>query len=134
MRFGNSAALWLLLLVPLLGGFFAWAFWRKTVLLRRFAEVEMLRRMTAGTSAPRQILKPALLLGVACFLALALARPQWGVKMELMKRRGLDVVVAVDVSNSMLAEDIKPSRMARSINRARGDISLIRFPPVGLPC
>ncbi len=113
MRFGSPLFFWLLLLVPALGAFFAWAFWRKSALLRRFAETEMLRRMVAGTSTARQILKMALLLAAIGFLVLGLTRPQWGTKMEMMKRRGLDVVVAVDVSLSMEAEDIKPSRMAR---------------------
>jgi len=114
MRFGNPDAFWLLLLIPLLGIFFAWGFWRKTVLLRRFAETGMLKRMVAGTSTARQMLKMGLLLLAVFFLVLSLARPQWGTKMELMKRRGLDVVVAMDVSLSMYAEDIKPDRLARS--------------------
>jgi Ca-activated chloride channel homolog len=82
--------------------------------LRRFAETGMLKRMVAGTSTARQILKMGLLLLAVLFLVLSLARPQWGTKMELMKRRGLDVVVAMDVSLSMYAEDIKPDRLARS--------------------
>ena len=114
MRFGNPDAFWLLFLIPLLGIFFAWGFWRKTVLLRRFAETGMLKRMVAGTSTTRQMLKMGLLLLAVLFLVLSLARPQWGTKMELMKRRGLDVVVAMDVSLSMYAEDIKPDRLARS--------------------
>ncbi len=114
MRFGSPAAFWLLLLIPALGIFLAWAFWRKKILLRRFAETEMLKRLVAGTSTARQVLKMGLLLLAVLFLALSLARPQWGTKMELMKRRGLDVVVAMDVSLSMYAEDIKPNRLARS--------------------
>ena len=114
MRFGNPDGFWLLLLIPLLGAFFAWAFWRKAALLRRFAETEMLKRMVAGTSTARQVLKMGLLLLALLFLAFSLARPQWGTKMELMKRRGIDVVVAMDVSTSMFAEDIKPNRLARS--------------------
>jgi len=114
MRFGSPAAFWLLLLVPALAVFLAWAFWRKTALLKRFAETEMLKRLVAGTSAARQVLKMGLLLLAVAFLALSLARPQWGTKMELMKRRGLDVMVVMDVSLSMYAEDIKPNRLVRS--------------------
>jgi len=135
MRFGNPAALWLLLLLPLLGTFFAWAFWRKAAILRRFAETEMLKRVSAGTSRGRQILKMGLLLLALFFLVLAMARPQWGTKMELMKRKGIDVVVAVDVSLSMLAEDIKPNRMVRSkqeiarfVEQLAGDrVALVAF-------
>jgi Ca-activated chloride channel family protein len=114
MRFGNLPLLWLLLLAPALAAFFAWALWRKAKLLRRFAESQMLRRLVAGASLPRQLLKAALLLLAVAFLALALARPQWGAKEEVIQRKGLDVVVAVDVSLSMFAEDIKPNRIARS--------------------
>ena len=114
MRFGNLSAFWLMLLSPVLGAFFAWAFWRKSALLKRFAETEMLKRMVAGTSIIRQIIKMSLLLFAVFFVVLSLARPQWGTKMELMKRRGLDIVVAMDVSLSMYAEDIKPNRLARS--------------------
>jgi Ca-activated chloride channel family protein len=135
MRFEDPQLLWLALLAPLLALFFAWALWRKAVLLRRFADPAMLRRLTAGTSLARQILKMLLLLGTVLLLALALARPQWGSKMELVQRKGLDVVVAVDVSLSMLAEDIRPNRLTRSkqeiqrfVERLEGDrAALVAF-------
>ena len=135
MRFAEPQLLWLLALVPLLGMFFAWAVWRKTRLLHRFAEPEMLRRLTAGTSLPRQVFKMVLQLGAVFFLILALARPQWGSKMELVQRKGLDVVIAVDVSLSMLAEDIRPNRLIRSkqeiqrfVERLEGDrAALVAF-------
>jgi len=135
MRFANVPLLWLLALVPVLALFFAWALWRKAKVLRRFAESEMLRRLVAGTSLPRQIAKMILLLLVVFFLTLSLARPQWGTKQETIERKGLDVVVAVDVSLSMLAEDIKPNRLARSkqeiqrfAERLNGDrVALVAF-------
>jgi Ca-activated chloride channel family protein len=135
MRFGDAQLLWLAVLAPLLALFFAWALWRKAARLRRFADPEMLRRLTAGTSLPRQILKMLLLMGAVLFLALALARPQWGSKMELVQRKGLDIVIAVDVSLSMLAEDIRPNRLARSkqeiqrfVERLEGDrAALVAF-------
>ena len=135
MRFGDLPLLWLLALVPALALFFAWALWRKAVVLRRFAETEMLRRLVAGTSLARQIAKMTLLLLVVLFLALSLARPQWGSKQEIVQRKGLDVVVAVDVSLSMYAEDIKPNRLARSkqeiqrfAERLNGDrVALVAF-------
>lgn len=114
MRFGDIHMLWLLVLVPLLAIFLAWAFSRKAALLRRFAQVEMLKRLTEGISRPMQALKLVLLLVALGFLALALARPQFGTKMELMRRKGLDIVVAMDVSQSMYAEDIKPNRLIKS--------------------
>ena len=124
-----------MLLIPLLTGFFIYAYRKKGRTLRRFAQVEMLKRMTDGISRGRQVFKSCLLLLVAFFAVLALARPQFGTKMELMRRKGLDVVVAVDVSLSMYAEDIKPNRMARSkqeigkfVDRLTGDrVALVAF-------
>jgi Ca-activated chloride channel family protein len=135
MRFGAPQFLWLLWLVPVLAGFFLYAFRKKRRTLARFAQVEMIRRMTGGISRGRQYLKAALILLVAGFAVLALARPQFGTKMELMRRKGLDVAVAVDVSLSMYAEDIKPNRMARSrqeigkfVDRLAGDrVALVAF-------
>lgn len=114
MRFGSPQLLWLLLLVPAMLVFLLWAFRRKAALLRRFAQVEMLKRLTEGISRPMQALKLALLLLTLALLAVSLARPQFGTKMELMRRRGLDVAVAVDVSLSMYAEDMKPNRLLKS--------------------
>jgi Ca-activated chloride channel family protein len=121
--------------LPLLAGFFLYAYRKKRNTLRRFARVEMLQRMSESVSQRRQLFKSALLLLVAGFSVLALARPQFGTKMELMKRKGLDVVVAVDVSLSMYAEDIKPNRMARSkqeigkfVDRLAGDrVALVAY-------
>jgi Ca-activated chloride channel family protein len=126
---------WLLWLVPLLAGFFLYAFRKKRKAMARFAQVEMIRRMTVSISRGRQYFKAFLILLVAIFAVLALARPQFGTKMELMRRKGLDVAVAVDVSLSMYAEDIKPNRMARSkqeigkfVDRLGGDrVALVAF-------
>jgi Ca-activated chloride channel homolog len=135
MRFATPQAFWLLFLIPLLAGFFIYAFRKKSKTLARFAQVEMLKRMTDGISRGRQVFKAVLILLVALFSVLALARPQFGTKMELMRRKGLDVVVAVDVSLSMYAEDIKPNRMAKSkqeigkfVDRLAGDrVALVAF-------
>ncbi len=135
MRFATPQAFWLLFTIPLLAGFFLYAFIKKGRTLRRFAQVEMLKRMTDAISRGRQIFKAILILLVALFSVLALARPQFGTKMELMRRKGLDVVVAMDVSLSMYAEDIKPNRLARSkqeigkfIDRLSGDrVALVAF-------
>lgn len=135
MRFASSESFWLLLSLPLLAGFFLYAYRKKRNTLLRFAQVEMLKRMTQNYSQRRQVFKAFLILTVAFFAVLSLARPQWGSKMELMKRKGLDVVVAVDVSLSMYAEDIKPNRMARAkqeigkfVDRLGGDrVGLVAF-------
>lgn len=133
--FGEPRALWLAVLAPLVALFFVWALWRRAAVLRRFAEPAMLRRLTEGSSLPRQILKMILLTLAVLLFALALARPQWGSRVELVQRKGLDIVIAVDVSLSMLAEDIRPNRLARSkqeiqrfVERLQGDrAALVAF-------
>lgn len=135
MRFGDLSWLWALGTVPLLALFFAWALWRRAVMLRRFAHPAMLKRLSGGASLPRRLVKMALLTLAVALLLLALARPQWGSRMELVQRKGLDIVIAVDVSLSMLAEDIRPNRLARSkqeisrfVERLEGDrIGLVAF-------
>ncbi len=135
MRFADPSFLWVLCAVPGLILFFAWALWRRAASLRRFADPAMLKRLSAGASLPRRVFKMALLATVIALLIVALARPQWGSRMELVQRKGLDIVIAVDVSLSMLAEDIRPNRLARSkqeiarfVDRLEGDrIGLVAF-------
>ena len=114
MRFGRAELLLLLWLVPATGVFFAWAFRRKRQLLLRFAAAEVLGRLLPAQSPGRQRAKAALLVIAIGALALALAEPRWGWRWEEMHRKGADVLVAIDVSKSMLAEDLKPSRLERA--------------------
>ncbi len=135
MRFADPAFLWVLTGVPVLALFFAWALWRRAAMLRRFAEPSLLKRLSGGASLPRRLAKMALLTVAVVLLVLAVARPQWGSRMELVQRKGLDIVIAVDVSLSMLAEDIRPNRLTRSkqeisrfVDRLEGDrIGLVAF-------
>ncbi len=135
MGFGDARLLWLLALEPLLALFLAWAAWRGKARLRRFADADMLPRLTAGASPARRFALALLLLAAVLLLSLALARPQWGSRLEMVQRKGIDVVIAVDVSLSMLAEDIRPNRLARSkqeiqrfVERLAGDrAALVAF-------
>src|SRR5437762_4008389 len=115
MNFAHPQMLWLLLLtVPLLVWFLWWAWRRKQTLIAQFVQSRLLAQLTVGVSPLRQKIRLALvILGVICAL-LALARPQWGFDWEEAKQRGLDIVVAIDTSRSMLAEDVRPNRLARA--------------------
>ncbi|HMC83149.1 MAG TPA: VWA domain-containing protein [Candidatus Polarisedimenticolia bacterium] len=119
MPFGEPRALLLLLLVPILALFFALMKARRRRLLARFGGEEMMKRLTTAPGTGRWVLRVFLVLVGLTFLVLALARPRWGRRMEEVKRRGVDVLVAVDVSASMLSEDVRPSRLAR----ARGEVA-----------
>src|SRR5436305_13066562 len=81
--------------------------------MTQFIQARLLSGLTIGISTRRQKIRLAgVTLAVAC-LIVALARPQWGFEWEEAKQRGLDIVVAIDTSKSMLAEDIAPNRLAR---------------------
>ncbi|NQU43525.1 VWA domain-containing protein [bacterium] len=99
---------------------------RKSRLLRRFGDWEVVSKLTRGVSRARQNGKFILLtLGVMLVL-FSIARPQFGALERPMRRRGVEVVVAVDCSNSMLGQDIQPSRLARAKDQLRGLIHRLR--------
>jgi Ca-activated chloride channel family protein len=115
--------------------FYIWVMKRRESLMERFADKNMLKLITPGASIARKILK-MVLLGTALLLCVfSLARPQWGYEWQEIKRTGLDMLVAIDVSKSMLARDVKPNRLERSklavkdlVKKLNGDrIGLIAF-------
>jgi Ca-activated chloride channel family protein len=136
MRFENPHLLWLLLVLPpALALFFWWASRRRQQLLAQFIQVRLLSALTVGISpARRKIRSGGLVLAVA-LLIVALARPQYGFDLQRIEQRGLDIVVAVDTSKSMLAEDIAPDRLERArlaaldlMQRAKPDrLGLVAF-------
>lgn len=134
-RFGAPVALWSLALVPLLLGLHWYAARRSRGLLDRFGEHALVRRLRPSVSATARRWKVALGLVAFALLGLALARPQFGNRVETVRREGQDVVVALDVSRSMYAEDVAPNRLERAkievgriIQRLDGDrIGLVAF-------
>ena len=135
MRFANPLYFWLLGLLPLLGLFFFWAMVRKRRALESFASPALGAKLTQNVSRRRQYCKYVLLLLGFMFLALALTGPRFGTKLAMAQRRGVDVMVLLDVSRSMLAEDVKPSRLAHAkyqigqlLDRLQGDrVGLVVF-------
>jgi Ca-activated chloride channel family protein len=136
MTFAHKNLLWLLLVLPPGMVVFFWWSWRKRQqLVTRFIQARLLPSLTVGLSPLRDKIRfGCLILAVIC-LILALARPQWGFDWEEVKQRGLDIVVAIDTSKSMLAEDIPPNRLARAklaalelMQQARSDrLGLVAF-------
>ncbi|MCU0915103.1 MAG: VWA domain-containing protein [Planctomycetes bacterium] len=115
MNLGNDKALWLLFLVPMvLGPVYLWCFWRKARALRLLASSAMLAKINNTVSLRRQVLKAVLLLLGFTSIVVALTEPQWNPQPQQIRRRGRDVVILLDTSRSMLAEDITPSRLERS--------------------
>jgi Ca-activated chloride channel family protein len=118
--------------LPLLVLFFVWAARRRRVLLERFAGPEMAPRLTRSVSYRKRRWKRVLLLTAVALCLLALARPQWGMREQWMQLRGLDVLVAIDTSRSMDAEDIQPSRLIRAKEAIRTLLGKLRGDRVGL--
>lgn len=115
MRFENPNLLWLLLVVPpALALFFWWRDRSRQRALAQFIQTRLLPTLTVGISPQRRKARHWLLVAAAAFLILALARPQYGFSLEKVEERGLDIVVAVDTSKSMLAQDIVPDRLERA--------------------
>lgn len=113
-RFAYPAALWLLLLIPLVVLLYGAAAIRRRRRLARFGNVSTLRELMPDYSKGRGLLKQILLLFSLFFLVIAVARPQFGSKLKEEKSEGIEMMLVVDVSNSMLAEDFEPSRLERT--------------------
>src|SRR6266487_5075354 len=115
MKFANPQMIWLLpVTVLLLAWFLGWAWRRKQRLIAQFVQSRLLAQLTVGVSPLRQKIRLGLVVLAVAAALLALARPQWGFDWEEAKQRGLDIVVAIDTSRSMLAEDVRPNRLARA--------------------
>jgi Ca-activated chloride channel family protein len=115
MRFENYNLLWLLLVIPpALFAFLWWSWRKKQKLLTQFIQARLLPTSITGISPARRKIRFALLILAAAFLIVALARPQYGFDLQTVEQRGLDIVVAIDTSKSMLATDIAPNRLERA--------------------
>jgi Ca-activated chloride channel family protein len=136
MNFAYSPVLWLLLVVPpALGVFFWWSWKKRQKLLAAFIDARLLSNLTVGVSPVRQKIRLVLLVVAVAAVIFALARPQWHFDWDKVEQRGLDIVVAVDTSKSMLATDIAPNRLTRAklaaldlMQQARADrLGLVAF-------
>ena len=115
MSFAYGHVLWsLLVIVPALVLFFWWAWRERQRLMTQFIQARLLPGLISGVSPARQKARFILITIAFALLLVALARPQWGFTWEESKQKGLDIVVAIDTSKSMLAEDIAPNRLARA--------------------
>ena len=115
MNLGNDRALWLLFTVPvILVPAYIWCFWREAQALKVLASADMLKRINVSVSLKKQVFKAFLLISAFVIIVIALTQPRWNPQAQKIKRKGRDVCILLDTSRSMLAEDIKPSRLERS--------------------
>ena len=134
-RFGAQQLLLVYLVLPVVVVFFWYAARHKRRAVERFGDMELMRRLSDSVNRRAQTIKKIVTLAVLAALITALARPQFGTRVETVTREGQDIVVAIDVSASMLAEDIVPNRLEKAkhevaslIGRLRGDrIGLVVF-------
>jgi tetratricopeptide (TPR) repeat protein len=120
-RFEHKEYFLILLLLPVLAGLYVfYLYWRKRN-IRKFGNPELISTLMPDFSQFRKNLKFILLLLASLSIILAIAGPQFGSKLTEMKREGVEIIVALDISNSMLAEDIKPNRL----ERAKQELSLL---------
>lgn len=113
-RFANPDYLYLLLLLPVLVIVFVINTARRKRALKRLGNTEVVYTLLPEWSGSRPLIKFIFQLIVLAALTIVLARPQFGSKIEDVKKEGVEVIIALDVSNSMLAEDISPFRLERA--------------------
>src|ERR1035437_5926506 len=110
-RFAHSEFLFLLLLVPLLIGVFIFASIQRRRNINKFGNPVLLSELMPNVSYIRPQVKFYMQLAAIILLIIVLAQPQFGTKVESSKRQGIEVMIALDVSNSMMAQDVQPSRL-----------------------
>lgn len=113
-RFGEPIYLYLLLIIPLLVVFYVYTNYRRRKKLRQYGDPELMAHLMPNVSKYRPDVKFWLVTVALVMVIFMLARPQFGSKMETVKRQGVETVVALDISNSMLAQDVTPSRLEKS--------------------
>jgi len=144
MTFANPTILWALLLVPLTLIFLGWAERSREAAIQKLGDPSLIQRLSLTVNWSGRKWQTRLWLLALVLTLLALARPQWGSEVQVVKQEGVQVMVALDVSKSMLAQDIKPDRLTRAkmeisdlMNKLDGDeigltlfsgASFIQFP------
>jgi len=113
-RFEHREYLILLLLLPVMAAVFIIVSYIKRRKLKKIGDSSLIRELTPDVSAFRYNLKFLLFIAAVAFLMLAIAGPQFGTILSDVKQSGVEVIIALDVSNSMRAEDIKPSRLEKA--------------------
>ena len=134
-RFVASEMLMAYLLVPVLIALAWWTHIRKQRDMALLADRHLLDRLTTSVNRSGRAIKTGLLLSAITLLITALARPQFGSRVETVRREGQDILIALDLSASMVAEDVAPNRLDKAkfaiadlINRLEGDrVGLVAF-------
>ena len=114
MKFASPEYLYLLILLPILLAVYIYSNYRRNRNLRLYGDVQLLKSLMPDVSVYRPSIKFWLSFAALALIVVALARPQFGSKKETITRQGIEAVIALDISNSMMAEDIAPNRLEKA--------------------
>jgi Ca-activated chloride channel homolog len=126
MRFEAFSYVYLGGLLPVLLALYAYGFWRRRRSLAAFVERPLAARLLPRTNGTRRWLKALCVVGAVTCLVVALMQPQWGETEEDVPRRGRDLVIMLDASLSMLAEDVAPNRLEHARSLVRELVEAVR--------
>lgn len=135
MTFESPQFLLALAALPALMVFARWVEARRDAAMLRIGDPILVERLSGGASRRMRLVRLALWFAGVTLIIIALARPQWGSEIEIVEQRGVQLMVVLDVSRSMLSEDVKPTRLDRAkleisdmISRLRGDtVGIVLF-------
>lgn len=113
-RFESSQYLYLLLLLLVLAAIHYYIIYRKQQQIKKFGDPDLTRQLFIGVSRWRPEVKFWLAMTALASFIIALARPQFGTRLDTRERMGIEAIIALDVSNSMFAEDVKPNRLEKA--------------------
>jgi Ca-activated chloride channel family protein len=132
ISFGSISYLFIFWLIPALIVFYIWAFRKRKQLIEKFVTSSVEPRLVRGVKPTSYKIKASLILTAVFFILFALIGPRWGFHWEEVKRRGSDIIIAVDISKSMLAQDIKPNRLERARREIIDLLNILKGDRVGL--
>ncbi len=132
MNWLHPTYLWALLGVPFVVLLFLWAAWQRKRAVGLFGDSSLMDRLAAAISLRRRRWKAGIVVLGILLIALALAGPRFGTKLREVKREGVDLIVALDVSLSMTAEDVAPNRLERAKNEIKKLLNDLKGDRVGL--
>ncbi len=132
MHLADAQYVHLFWMVPLFAVFYWWSFRQRRKASLRFAEGPLLGQLMRGVGRVKQKLKVVLFLLFLVFAVLTLLRPQWGTKLETVRRTGVDIMVGLDTSLSMDTQDVVPGRLEKAKHEIRALIDALEGDRVGL--
>jgi Ca-activated chloride channel family protein len=131
-RFEHIELLWLLAVLPAFYFLYVLFRWKRKKALENFGDEATIAKLMPNTSKYKPTVKMILFLFASALFIVGIANPQFGTKLQEVKRKGVEVMIALDVSNSMLAEDLKPNRLERAKQAVNRLIDKMENDKIGL--